>query len=372
MAAKHAWYRGQTAPGNEPGATLPTATSSCLVDCNQQATSYGRGRIYRFVVRLPFQSVADLIGNYILPALLNGVIMTRRRPQPGQSIAGLLVLANLVLGQPSQERTAQSSLQKSMTGTIVLGGGYFGHENHDALLKKLADLGGGTNAKFVVIPTADVHMEPATRPGPSTTLIDYEKEARLTFARVGIKWVTVLHTRDRDVANSEGFAAPLRSANCVWIPGGDPTLVFAVYPDTRVQSELQGVLNRGGVVAGDSAGALIITRGWLAVDLSHPEKMPALPKMGLGLLKDILVIPHLNRYKPGVAELGARTFVSAHREVHVLLIEENTAIMIHAEQVSRLVGAGKISVVGSGTDRTASVVSLSGSERYDLRTGVVE
>lgn len=296
--------------------------------------------------------------------------MTHRRPQAGLSITSL-VLANLVLGQPSREWAAQAQLQKSMTGTIVLGGGYFGQENRNALLKKLAGLAGGTNAKFVVIPTADVHLEPTTRPDASTTLIDYETEAQLTFARLGIKWVTVLHTRNREVADSEEFAAPLRSANCVWIPGGDPNLVFAVYPNTRVQSELQGVLNRGGVVAGDSAGALIITRGWLAVDPHHPEKMPPLPEIGLGLLQNVLVIPHLNRYKPGVAELGSKTFVSAHRDVHVLLIEENTAIMIQAKQVSRLGGAGKIGVVGSGTDGTASVLWLSGSKRYDLRRRVL-
>lgn len=292
--------------------------------------------------------------------------MMHRRPQAGLSIVSLL-LANLFLGQPSREWAVQAPPQKSMTGTIVLGGGYSGQENRDALLKKLAGLAGGTNAKFVVIPTADSHLEPATRPGLSTTLVDYEKEAQLTFARLGIKRVTMLHTRDRDVADSEGFAAPLRSANCVWIPGGDPDLVFAVYPNTRVQSELQGVLNRGGVVAGDSAGASIITRGWLAVDPSHPEKTPPLPEMGLGLLQNVLVIPHLNRYKPGVAELGSKTLVSAHREVHVLLIEENTAIMIQAEQVSRLVGAGKIGVVGSGTDGRVSVLWLSGLKRYDLR-----
>ena len=293
-----------------------------------------------------------------------------RRPQAGLSILSLL-LASLVLGQPSREGAVQAPLQKSMTGTIVLGGGYFGQQNRDALLKRLGGLAGGTDATFVVIPTADAHLEPATRPGPSTTLVDYEKEVQLTFARLGIKRVTVLHTRDREVADSEGFAAPLRSANCVWIPGGDPNLVFAVYPNTRVQSELQGVLNRGGVVAGDSAGAEIVTRGGLAVDLSHPEKMPPLPEMGLGLLENVLVIPHLNRYKPGVAELGSKAFVSAHREVHVLLIEENTAIMIQAEHVSRLVGTGKIGVVGSGTYGRASVLWLSGSKRYDLRGRVL-
>lgn len=102
-----------------------------------------------------------------------------------------------------------------MTGTIVLGGGYFGQEDRDALLKKLVGLAGGTNANVVVIPTADVRLAPATRPGPSTTLIDCEKETQLTFARLGIKRVAVLHTRDREVAESEGFAARLRSANCV-------------------------------------------------------------------------------------------------------------------------------------------------------------
>lgn len=93
-----------------------------------------------------------------------------------------------------------------------------------------------------------------------------------------------------------------------------------------------------------------------------------MPEMGLGLLRNVVVVPHLNRYKAGVAEVGSKTFVLAHREVHGILIEENTAIMIQAEQVSRLVGTGKIGVVGSRSDGMVSVLWLSGSERYDLRT----
>ena len=45
--------------------------------------------------------------------------------------------------------------------------------------------------------------------------------------------------------------------------------------------------------------------------------------------------------------------------------------MIQTEQVSRLVGTGKIGVVGSGTDGRASVLWLSGLKRYDLRKRVV-
>src|SRR5439155_4486427 len=185
-----------------------------------------------------------------------------------------------------------------------------------------ADLVGGAGISLVIIPTADSQLEPATRAGSSTNLIDYEKAARVTFARLGIQHVTVLHTRDRRVADSEAFAAPLRSANCAWIPGGDPQLLFAVYPKTRVQWELQGVLNRGGVVAGDSAGAMVIGQGLLAVDLDHPEKMPVAPQSGLGLLRDAFVMAHVNRYKAGVVALGSKTYVSAHPEAAGILIEE--------------------------------------------------
>jgi cyanophycinase len=292
------------------------------------------------------------------------------RRQVGLSIL-ILLMGHLVLGQFSREEAVQAQLQKSMSGTIVLGGGYFDPDNLNALLKRVAELAGGTSASFVVIPTADSHLEPTTKTGPSTTLVDYEKNARLTFARLGVTQLTVLHTRSRKVADSEGFAEPLRAAKCVWIPGGDSSLLSAVFPNTRVQQELQGVLNRGGVIAGDSAGAAAIGQGLLAIHLDHPEKMPEVVEKGLRLLGNVFVMVHVNRYKPGVVELGSKAFVSAHPEVQVILIEENTAVMIQAEQASRLIGTGKIGVAGGDTDGMASVLWLSGSRRYDLRRRVL-
>jgi len=273
-----------------------------------------------------------------------------------------------VLGQALHGAAVQAPFQKSTDGTIVLGGGYFGQENAVALLKRMTDLAGGAGISLVIIPTADSQLEPATRGGSSTTLIDYEKAARVTFARLGIQHVTVLHTRDRRVADSDAFVAPLRSANCVWIPGGDPQLLFAVYPKTKVQGELQGVLNRSGVVAGDSAGAMVIGQGLLAVDLDHPAKMPVAQQSGLGLLRDAFVMAHVNRYKAGVVALGSKTYVSAHPEAAGILIEEHTAIMIQRGQITRLIGNGRAGIVDGRSHGTDSVVWLSGSARYDLRT----
>ncbi len=273
-----------------------------------------------------------------------------------------------VLGQASRGAGAQAPLQESMGGTIVLGGGYFDQANTAVLLKRMIDLVGGAGISLVIIPTADSQLEPATRGGASTTLIDYEKAAKDTFARLGVQRVTVLHTRDRQVADSDTFVAPLQSANCVWIPGGDPQLLFGVYPNTRLQRELQGVLRRGGVVAGDSAGAIVIGQGLLAVDLDHPEKMPTVSQSGLGLLRDAFVMTHVNRYKAGVVEMGAKAYVSSRPEATGILIEEHTAIMIQHGQITRLIGNGRTGIVGGRSHGTDPVVWLSGSAQYDLRT----
>ena len=76
----------------------------------------------------------------------------------------------------------------------------------------------------------------------------------------------------------------------------------------------------------------------------------------------------MNRYKAGVATLGSRKYVSAHPETSGILIEEHTAIIIQHGQVRRLIGNGRAGVVDARSHGTDSVVWLSGSARYDLRT----
>jgi cyanophycinase len=281
-------------------------------------------------------------------------------------IVSLLSVDLAVLGQASRNHAAEAPFQNSREGIIVLGGGYFEQEDTAALLRRVIDLAGGAGISLVIIPTADSQLEPSTGTGASTSLIDYEKAVSVASARLGVAHVTILHTRDRRVADSEAFVAPLRSANCVWIPGGSPQLLFDVYPKTRVQVELQGVLNRGGVVAGDSAGALLIGQDWLSIDPVQPEILPAAPQIGLGLLRGAFVMAHVNRYKASVVTLGSKTYVSAHQGVSGILIEEHTAVMIQRGQITRLIGSGRAGIVDGSRHGTDSVVWLSGTARYDL------
>jgi len=73
----------------------------------------------------------------------------------------------------------------------------------------------------------------------------------------GVMNVTVLHTKDRDLADSEEFVAPIRNATGVWFTGGRQWRIADSYLGTLTQREFEAVLERGGVIGGSSAGATI-------------------------------------------------------------------------------------------------------------------
>ena len=272
-------------------------------------------------------------------------------------LASLIFLIPGVFGQVPPGRAAQAPPLDSKDGIIVLGGGFFEEEKSTALLKKIFSLSRSGCSSLVIIPTADSQLDLKT----------YEKSASAAFADLGVAHISALQTRNRSAADSDAFVAPLSAAECVWIPGGAPQLLFDVFPNTKIQAELQGVLNRGGIVAGDSAGALLIAQQWLSIDPAHPEILPAPPQRGLGLLADAFVLPHVNRYKPGVAAVGANAYVGSHPGVSGILIEEHTAVAIQRGQISRLIGDGRAGIVDGSSHGADSVVWLTGTAGYDLR-----
>src|SRR5258708_444202 len=133
-----------------------------------------------------------------------------------------------------------ASLGPSRGHLVVVGGGQVGPE----IMQRIIDLAGGPEAPMVYIPTA---LEGDPKTAPEATFL----------AKAGIKHVTVLHTRDPRVADTEAFVAPLLTARAVWFEGGRQWRLVDAYLNTRTERELFRVLERGGVIAGSSAGATI-------------------------------------------------------------------------------------------------------------------
>src|SRR5262245_23381975 len=92
------------------------------------------------------------------------------------------------------------------TGWLVIhGGGRFGTRE---TIERFRALAGGPDATLVAIPTAS-----GQDPIPESYRI-------AVAARFAFRNVVVLHTTDRQVADSEAFAEPLRHASAVWFDGG--------------------------------------------------------------------------------------------------------------------------------------------------------
>jgi len=148
----------------------------------------------------------------------------------------VLLSAGFTVGAHAQEvGPASGSL-------VIVGGGLRDEE----IIERFLQLAGGPDAPIVVIPTA----------GSSERYDQYWPGLR-QFREAGATQLTVLHTRDRDEANSDAFVAPLREARGVWFGGGRQWRLADSYLKTKVHEELRALLERGGVIGGTSAGATI-------------------------------------------------------------------------------------------------------------------
>jgi cyanophycinase len=133
-------------------------------------------------------------------------------------------------------------------GTLILIGG--GSDRGAGILERFINRAGGLDAKFVIVPTANGSRT------PDGHLKSYpEHEVVAIWKSRGVKHVCMLHTADRKVADTEEFVKPLRDANAVWFDGENQQDLIDSYLDTLTHREFIKVLERGGVIGGNSAGA---------------------------------------------------------------------------------------------------------------------
>ena len=116
------------------------------------------------------------------------------------------------------------------SGALVIVGGAM---KDTAIMQRFLELAGGPDAPIVVIPTA----------GAGEHYDDYYPGLR-RWREVGARNLTVVHTRDRKVADTDAFVEPIRKARGVWFPGGRQWRLADAYLDTKTESELHALLSR--------------------------------------------------------------------------------------------------------------------------------
>lgn len=215
------------------------------------------------------------------------------------------------------------------------------------LWPRFLELAGGPDASIVVIPTANEAVRDADG-------------ATLALRALGANQVVQVHTRERSVADSEAFTAPLRSARAVWFSGGRQWRLVDAYLGTRTQREILAVLERGGVVGGSSAGATIqgsyLVRG--AVEGNRVMMAPGYEE-GFALLRETAIDQHVDT-RDRAEDL--RPVLQKHRALLGIGLDEATALIVRGD-TAEVIGAGRVRFFGQPE---GPPLILTAGGRYDL------
>ncbi len=150
------------------------------------------------------------------------------------------------------------------------------------------------------------------------------------FARLGVQVETV-PVLNRADANDMALAAVIAEANFVYLSGGKPDHLYKTLVDTPVWEAIQAVLGRGGLLAGCSAGAMIMG-----------EKLMGFPARGPGfnLLPGTVIMPHYDEI-PRILALSL-SWLGGHN-LTLVGIEGNTALVYNGETYEVL-GSGGVTI----------------------------
>jgi cyanophycinase len=236
------------------------------------------------------------------------------------------------------------------SGTLLLiGGGRFPPE----LQEEIVRLGRAPDgrAEWVFIPTAETdEVVPTIKP--------------LGFIARGADKVTLIHTRDPAEADSEAFAAPLQTATAVFLFGGRQFRLFDAYTGTRSERALRGVLERGGLLTGVSAGATIMGSYLVRGHPSDDASIMMWPgyEQGWGYMTNVAIDQHVSARgrEDHLAEV-----VAAHPDLLGIGLDEGTGAVVRQGEMS-IVGAGNVFITDGRDHAGLPYYRLSAGDRFDL------
>ena len=231
-------------------------------------------------------------------------------------------------GQQSDNTHAPRDTTAVPSGTLMLTGGSI----EASLYARFVERAGGANAEIVYVPTASEKVD----------LESTRAFVRKQGAKVGASPdnITVLHTRDPEVADTDSFAAPLETADAVWFSGGRQWRLVDAYAGTEALDGFWSVLERGGVIGGSSAGATIQGSFLVRGDTETNQIMMGNHQEGFGFLPRSAVDQHLLARD---RECDLIPVIEKHPKLLGIGIDENTAAVVRGDTM-RVVGESKVAI----------------------------
>lgn len=184
-------------------------------------------------------------------------------------------------------------------GFILLAGGNEFQGQMETVDRHALILGGGPGTPVRILPAAAAPDGNHRRAG--------ENGVRW-FQGLGATDVHALAVIDRASADRADFAAEIEAARLVFLLGGFPGYLAETLAGTKCGKALLGAFRNGAVIAGSSAGAMVVCGHYF-------DPQAGRLRSGLGLVQGVCVLPHhardratwtekIGRLPPGVVLLG--------------------------------------------------------------------
>lgn len=235
---------------------------------------------------------------------------------------------------------AHAAGPEAAKGSLVIIGGALRPDNA-AIWERIVQLAGGEGASIAVFASASALPE---RTGFATVERLKEYGARAFFVPVAVKLADVDF---QSAADDPALAAQVRAAGGAFFAGGDQERITRALrradgSNTRVLDALWELYRRGGVIAGTSAGAAIMS----STMFGRPKAVLATLKLGvaegheitdgLGFIGDdvfidqhLLVRGRFARMLPAMLKKGYKLGLG---------IDENTAMVVSADRDVEVIG----------------------------------
>jgi cyanophycinase len=234
--------------------------------------------------------------------------------------------AENILGMPPKSLETKGAL-------VICGGG----PTPDAVCDEFIRLAGGKKARIVLIPSAYSYSSMA-----------YIQQRFKGWREYSVASFIILDAHSRAEANATRFVGTLEKATGVWIPGGSQGRLAEIYGGTKSETAIRGVVERGGVVGGTSAGAAVMSQ----VMIRYGNSSAVVTSRGFGLLSGAVVDQHFSQRgrharlldvledNPGLLGLG---------------VDERTGLIVQGNHL-RVIGDSRVTVYIPSEARRASLV----------------
>lgn len=216
-------------------------------------------------------------------------------------------------------------------GTLIIIGGHEEREpsSERAILKEVA---ARVNGGKLVLATVASHK-------PEGYFEEYQK----AFRDLAVGELVELYVEDRHEASDRDKLRVLDDAAGVFFSGGDQLRITSQIGDSAIEEKVRKLYERGGVIAGTSAGASVMSETMLVKGTSQETHRIGDLHMapGLGLIPDVIIDQHFAERGRFGRLIGA---VAHNPRVLGLGIDENTAAIVENGSL-RVLGAGAVYVV---------------------------